>query len=522
MEHEKLKKLCQMFDKAREINEENLKKILTDNKDTDYGKKYDFSEIQTYQEYCKQVPLSEYTDYECYLEKNKSLTVYPVKYVLLTSGTMGKQKKFLLTEEALKRYSSYIYQMPYCLSKDAKGNHLHASVFRSTKEQGTILSCAYYEYLFLNGYLNTDDFFGGRKFLFSDEISNVAYTKLWLGLSCPELHSIQSIFLYDLLLIFRYLEEHYEMILTDIENRQISVPISEHEKEALLNIPPLSQERLRELREIFAEGFQEPIVPRIWKQLQFVSGIDGNHYVDQTSALKYYIGETPIFYFAYASSELMAGVATEFGKKDYTILPESAFYEFLPLDSENETVLFKELEGDKEYEPVITTFSGLYRYKTGDVIKVTGFRGEAPMFEVMGRRKNLLNIAGEKIDFPTLALAIKRFAEELEITIEEFSIGFDPNVIPCGYTCFLEIQEKVDISEKADVLFDEILKELCADYEDIRNLCMLNAPRVIKLPKFSHREYKEKYHALAHNKPKAVLSDAQFDYFMKRSMEYGE
>lgn len=522
MEYEKLKKLFQVFDKAGEINEKNLKKILMDNKDTDYGKKYGFSGIQTYQEYCRQVPISEYTDYECYLEGNKSLTAYPLKYVLLTSGTMGKQKKFPLTEEALKRYSSYIYQMPYFLSKAAGGNNLHASIFRSTKEQGTILSCAYYEYLFINGHLNVDDFFGGKEFLFSDEISNVAYIKLWLGLSCSELHSIQSIFIYDLLLIFRYLEEHYEMILTDIENRQVSISISEHIKEELLNIPPLSQERIQELREIFAEGFREPIVPRIWKQLQFVSGIDGNHYVDQTSALKHYVGETPIFYFAYASSELMAGVATEFGKKEYTILPESAFYEFLPLDSENETVLFKELEAEKEYEPVITTFSGLYRYKTGDIIKVTGFHGEAPVFEVMGRRKNLLNVAGEKIDFPTLALAVERFAKKLEITIEEFSIGFDPNVIPCRYTCFLEIKEKVDISEKADVLFDEILKELCADYEDVRNLCMLDIPRVITLPRFSHREYKEKYHTLAHNKPKAVLSDVQFDYFMKRSMEYGE
>lgn len=49
------------------------------------------------------------------------------------------------------------------------------------------------------------------------------------------------------------------------------------------------------------------------------------------------------------------------------------------------------------YEPVLTTFSGLYRYRTGDVVRVTGFLGESPIVEFVLRRNLFLNVAGEKM-----------------------------------------------------------------------------------------------------------------------------
>ena len=37
--------------------------------------------------------------------------------------------------------------------------------------------------------------------------------------------------------------------------------------------------------------------------------------------------------------------------------------------NKKETLLLNEVENDKLYELVITTLSGFYRYKTGDIIK---------------------------------------------------------------------------------------------------------------------------------------------------------
>ena len=68
-----------MFD----INLKLLKTIIDDNKNTEYGKKYNFSEIKTIDEYRKRVPLNNYDDYVEYIKKmydgeKNILTSYPI------------------------------------------------------------------------------------------------------------------------------------------------------------------------------------------------------------------------------------------------------------------------------------------------------------------------------------------------------------------------------------------------------------------------------------------------------------
>ena len=45
-----------------ETNFKLLESIIDDNKNTEYGKKYNFSEIKTIEDYKKNVPLSKYDD----------------------------------------------------------------------------------------------------------------------------------------------------------------------------------------------------------------------------------------------------------------------------------------------------------------------------------------------------------------------------------------------------------------------------------------------------------------------------
>ena len=105
----KIEYLLADFQRASEINAENLKIILSDNKSTAYGQKYGFSEIGDEDTYAKTIPLSDYSVYEDFICLENEFTAYPVKHVLGTSGTTGRQKFFPLTEVALGRYSSYIY-----------------------------------------------------------------------------------------------------------------------------------------------------------------------------------------------------------------------------------------------------------------------------------------------------------------------------------------------------------------------------------------------------------------------------
>lgn len=46
--------------RAGRINEDNLRRLLADNRDTVFGKKYGFGSMETSAEYRKRVPLSSY------------------------------------------------------------------------------------------------------------------------------------------------------------------------------------------------------------------------------------------------------------------------------------------------------------------------------------------------------------------------------------------------------------------------------------------------------------------------------
>lgn len=49
----------------------------------------------------------------------------------------------------------------------------------------------------------------------------------------------------------------------------------------------------------------------------------------------------------------------------------------------------------KQYEPILTTRDGLWRYKLGDALAIVGFDAEsgAPVFKYAGRRSSVAPIA---------------------------------------------------------------------------------------------------------------------------------
>ena len=93
---------------ATAISHENLQQIMEDNKDTWYGRKYHFDQVQNPDDFQSLVPISEYADYEEAIERmiqgeKDLITTYDIKHYVMTSGSTGKQKRIPLTKEALRR-----------------------------------------------------------------------------------------------------------------------------------------------------------------------------------------------------------------------------------------------------------------------------------------------------------------------------------------------------------------------------------------------------------------------------------
>ncbi len=74
----------------------------------------------------------------------------------------------------------------------------------------------------------------------------------------------------------------------------------------------------------------------------------------------------------------------------------SGFYEFI--DADGQALLCDQLVEDTEYRIVMTNHGGLYRYDTGDCVRMRGWaRPGAPMLEFMGRAGVVSDICGEKL-----------------------------------------------------------------------------------------------------------------------------
>ena len=74
----------------------------------------------------------------------------------------------------------------------------------------------------------------------------------------------------------------------------------------------------------------------------------------------------------------------------------SHFLEFLESGSTTPRLLH-ELELGREYSVLLTTGGGLWRYRLGDRVRVTGFLEQTPVLEFLSREGNVSDVCGEKL-----------------------------------------------------------------------------------------------------------------------------
>jgi hypothetical protein len=510
---------------AERINAENLHTILEENANTEIGKKYGFSTIRDVSEYQQRVPLSEYKDYAADVERmiageQNVLTAYPLASFCQSSGTEGLRKFIPITYRGLERYSDYIEHFKKSvIIENGMGKRFFINLFRTDlnhdMESNLILSEIYYRYLMEEGFLDIETFAGGKETLFSTGCGETFYVKAWVALLTEDIVVIESIFLYDQLLFFQYLEKHWREILNDIrrknipENKKIPVGI----RETLLNMSS-SEKRLNEIEEQCAAGF-ENIAPRLWRGLKVLSGISNKNYFAEDDALKRYCHNIPIHYFAYVASECHLGVARENGDYSYIMMPNSAFVEYLPYgkkytDSEK-TYLPNELKKGELYEVVITNFCGFYHYRLGDIVLVVDFCHESPVVEIMFRKGLVVNIAGEKMTASQLEKAVMTMKSSEGVNITEYSIASVEGEVPGRYAAVFAIEKAGEECQHTEceiaAMLDIQLQSCNIDYSDLRKLGYIGQPEVLLMNHDSFWAFmKECGFARGHTKPHHVMT----------------
>lgn len=161
----------------------------------------------------------------------------------------------------------------------------------------------------------------------------------------------------------------------------------------------------------------------------------------------------------------------------------SHFFEFI--DTETERIkLLHELELNKNYSILLTTQGGLYRYEIGDIVRVYGFYKNCPLLEFLGKKNNVSDYVGEKINEEH----IRQIIEKLDIPCQSLFYLFAPKKEGDDffYTLYLEPNWQINTEKLEKEFENELLKNF--HYQYARNLGQIK-PFKISIVKNGARQY---------------------------------
>lgn len=233
----------------------------------------------------------------------------------------------------------------------------------------------------------------------------------------------------------------------------------------------------------------------IWPDLQvFVHGAVS--FVPYREPFKAYFPSDQFSYLeTYNASEGYFAVQSDMASHDMLLLLDnSVFYEFIPMEEwENEypkTLLLDEVELDKNYALVITTNSGLFRYKIGDTIKFTSLHPHKIV--ITGRTKQFINVFGEEVMVSNTDAALSNTCKAFGVSMVEYTVApvFLGKEGKGGHEWIVEFEEDPEDHHAFALRLDDELKKLNSDYEAKRyNDLALNSLKLNIVPRGTFFEW---------------------------------
>lgn len=530
--------MVEMTKDPMRYNTELLMRMLDDNKDTEYGRKYGFADIKSVAEFQERVPLTTFDDYAGYVyrmtEGGESglISAYNIAHYAKTSGTMGNPKRIPVSDRAMGVMNRYNMQLRTKVICDAIGfdwaNPPYLNLIES--QLTTLKNGATYGAISAKVIGQMGDYLpmlmtSPLEALVPDPKTNTRYLHARFALMNPEITSMGFSFSSILLELMQYIESEWEMLVDDIEKGTIdeSVKMPADVRASVLGKIQPMPERAAQLREIFSQGFDEPIMPKIWPNLTIFSGVATGGFATYYNKLRQrYAGDgVRLFYVGLNASEGILSVPMDVDCPDSVLIPDSVFYEFIPIDSEDpgDIVTIDGVEVGKTYEIVITNQSGFYRYRIRDAVKVTGMYNNTPMIQFQYRIDQTISVLGEKTTELVLRGVAERVERELGYSMEDFSVFGEVDSVPMRYVMLMEatLPEGLDPGAVAAEL-DKGLCEGNPSYGDKVAKGMLDHLRLLFLQPETYLLYRDvmisKGAASAQLKPPRILNEIQRRFFM--------
>lgn len=418
-----------------------LRQHLIDSaKNTEFGKIYDFNSINNLKDFCTKIPLHTYEDLEPYITRMRSgeqniLWHTKIKWFAKSSGTTSSKSKFIpVSKEGIKD----------CHYKGGKD----------------LLS------LYCNNFPAKNIFEGKSLMLGGSHSISTLSNKMHEG-------DLSAIIMVNL---------PFWVLLQQSPAREIAL-MNEWEKKIDLMAAQAINEDISSISGIpsWALVFAEKVLEKtgkknlheVWPNLELYmhGGINFEPYKNQFEKL---FPKGINYLETFNASEGFFGIQDQPNSSEMLLMLDyGIYYEFIPLEiSSNKnpkTIGLNEVILGKDYEMVITTNTGLWRYRIGDTIQFTNTNPYR--FIISGRTKHFMNAFGEELMIHNAEKAMELACRNTQTEILEFTAA--PKHITGKQKAFHEwlIEFKKEPKDLAEFTskFDQALKSLNSDYEAKRH-----------------------------------------------------
>ncbi|KAL0928024.1 hypothetical protein M5K25_002257 [Dendrobium thyrsiflorum] len=214
----------------------------------------------------------------------------------------------------------------------------------------------------------------------------------------------------------------------------------------------------------------------LWPNAKYLYSIMTGSMLPYLRKLRHYAGGLPLVCADYGSTESWIGVNLEPSDPPertlFTVIPTFAYFEFIPLSKakdrrceeedfeEGEALPLSKVKVGQQYEIVLTTFTGLYRYRLGDIVEVSGFYKETPQIKFICRRKLILTINIDKNTENDLQFAVEKALKLLscqaKVELVDFTSHADTVKQPGHYVIYWEINGSTS---------DPLLSDCCTEMD---------------------------------------------------------
>jgi hypothetical protein len=500
---------------GKETQAKSLRKILTQSKDTVYGKEHHFDEIlkaatpeELFNLYDKNVPVNDYESLKPYIERHKNGeagVLFPGKPKLYatTSGTTNEPKWIPVSDayyhDAYKKLNQIVF---YIMIKnrrhvfDGISLTIVGKAVEGAAPDGTLYgSVSGVSARDIPGFMQVLHTVPGEVYHIADYKARY-YAIMRLGIERDE-HLIITGNPSTLVEMQTNANEFYDEYVNDIEHGTLTRRFDYPENiraaiEAKFKPNPARAEELRKLKVRYGNVLPKHYWPRMHEIMVWFCG-NTKVYFDK---IRDSFPPDCVFQeFGYMSTECKTGLALKANIPDTTLFGNLQHFEFIhesEIDSPNPRIyqMHEVVEGQR-YTMLITTSAGLYRYNMYDILEVTGRYNEFPNITFIQKANGTISLTGEKLHERQFIEAVHE-AEKKTGKIAPFFVGFaDPQ--KSNYRFYYEFANQnisVTEAEEFTAYLDQCLQSFNPEYKEKRASDRLKAPETALLGPESFERFK--------------------------------